>query len=384
MGLTVSSFSVYFPFIIDTGNLTKTQGAAILTTRSLFSLFSLLVVEAYHSCLGIRLGVTIASLIGAASFFFFGASNDFWGYCCAAALSGISYGLGGMVPASILINRWFNSHKALALSLCTSATGIAAAAVPLVMIWVITQMSLQIAFWIVAYFFIASSVAIFLFIRNDPQDKGIHPLQTGQENLPSAHQYAASPTRGMMVCMYVAVLLIGGVALGTAPNFSVLYTEEGFDSLSVSYLISAFGISLIVGKSVYGYFTDRLGVYKSGFFFFSIWITATFLSCLAGVADFAVALLSMFLYGVGMPIGTVGLSIFAKDISTSQCYERTVKDFQFLYVLGSILSGPLVGIIADTTDSYVPAYVFFSVAISVSMVLVQFALARRYAQVAMK
>jgi MFS family permease len=345
----------------------------------------MLIVDAYHSRLGIRLGVTIASLIEAASFFLFGASNGFWGYCFAAALSGISYGLGGMVPASILINRWFHSHKALALSLCTSATGIAAATVPLAMIWVITQMSLQTAFWVVACFLIASSGVIFLFIRNKPQDKGMQPLSTDQANLPGDHQYAEiSPTRGMMACMYVAVLLIGGVALGTAPNFSVLYIEEGFDSLSVSYLISVFGISLMAGKGVYGYFTDRLGVYKSGFFFFSIWITATFLSCLAGVANFAVALLSMFLYGVGMPIGTVGLSIFAKDISTSQRYEKTVKNFQFLYVLGSILSGPLVGIIADATNSYVPAYVFFSVSIAGAMVLVQSALARRYAQVATK
>lgn len=41
-------------------------------------------------------------------------------------LAGVSYGLGAMLPASILMLRWFSSRRGTAIGICAAGTGISA------------------------------------------------------------------------------------------------------------------------------------------------------------------------------------------------------------------------------------------------------------------
>ena len=66
--------------------------------------------------LGLRRTCTCSLLLLALSSFLFGAVRQFPLYCAASALVGLAYSWGGMISASLLVDRWFQDRQALALA----------------------------------------------------------------------------------------------------------------------------------------------------------------------------------------------------------------------------------------------------------------------------
>lgn len=114
-----------------------------------------------------------------------------------------------------------------------------------------------------------------------------------------------------------------------------------------------------------------MGAYRSGFLFFGLLIAGEILCCLAGTAGLNTALTAMLCLGLGLPLSTVGLSVYASDMAPSSGYERTVRWFQMAYMIGALVFGPVPGMIADATGSYIPFYILISLFAAVSMLFVQ-------------
>ena len=115
MGLGVNVFSVYQPEIIRQGGFTDAQGSWITTTRSLFILGALLCVNQLCARFGLRRVMTAGVALVGLSCLCFAFARGFPMYCAAAALTGMGYCWGGMVPISLAIGRWFRDRRGLAL-----------------------------------------------------------------------------------------------------------------------------------------------------------------------------------------------------------------------------------------------------------------------------
>ena len=72
-----------------------------------------------------------------------------------------------------------------------------------------------------------------------------------------------------------------------------------------------------------------------------------------------------------MPLSSVSLSVWAGDLSAGPDYDRLVKWLSSAYMLGSLLTGPMPGMLADRFGSYVPAYLLFLASLVCSMALIQ-------------
>jgi predicted MFS family arabinose efflux permease len=374
IGFTATTFPVYLPYIVDAGGLTKARGGTILMVRSLSSLFFIPAVEKYYRSINIRLGLTLILLLLTISFVIYSQTEDFMGYCIAAFISGICYGLGGMIPVSILINRWFFSHRVLALGICAAGSGVAAIIMPPVLTSLVETFTLPLAFRAQAVFVGVAAVACFIILRNTPEEKNLSPLQAKYE----AFRHDAESTenvgkinRKILSRMYIAATFLGLGIYGAVQNISPLYTNEGFDSTTTSLFMSSYGFALLLGKVLYGHITDLLGAYKSGFIFFPLLIIGCALCCFAGRGNTIIAMISMIALGLGSPLVTVGLSVFAKDMSVPCDYAKVVKYFQFYFMVGSTLVSPIPGAIADLTGSYIPAYALLTTLTVISMLFIQ-------------
>ena len=58
-------------------------------------------------------------------------------------------------------------------------------------------------------------------------------------------------------------------------------------------------------------------------------------------------------------------------LSSWRDYDRTVKWFTSAYMLGSLVTGPIPGLMADHLGSYVPAYFLFAVLTALAMAIIQ-------------
>ena len=131
MGTVSNGFSVFLPYIMDQYGLTHAQTSSLVTIRCLVAFCGMLGVGFYYKKLGLRIGISLAALFAACSFLIFGTADSYPAFCAGATVSGIGYGFGSMIPVSILMNRWFVRHRALALGICACGSATSADCAPI-------------------------------------------------------------------------------------------------------------------------------------------------------------------------------------------------------------------------------------------------------------
>ena len=71
------------------------------------------------------------------------------------------------------------------------------------------------------------------------------------------------------------------------------------------------------------------------------------------------ALTAAVLYGFGVPMSTVGLSVWAEAFSGAKRYDEVIRLFQTGYGLGALVFSFMPGLFADACGSYAPSYLVF-------------------------
>lgn len=362
-GLVIQAFSVYMPFLVQRYGLTQTQASLVPTFRSLFSLIFKFLVIWFIDRLNVRRTMGLGFLFVIASFVLYAGNGPYWLIYAAAALAGIGYGLATMVPISILLNRWFREKLALALAFCAASTGVASMIFPPVITGIISRRGLTTAFLLEAAAIALVFLATMLMLRNDPKELGLAPFGRETEKKTekaAAVQTAAPLSKGQGLVFLAAPLLLGAVAQTASGLFTLHFTGEGFDAMTAALAVSVFGFSLLVGKFVYGFCQDAIGGAKTNLLLLALMLGGVVCACF--IRGSAVLLfVSVILIGLGFSVSTVGITMWAKEFSDEKQYANTVRTYQILFMLGSLVFSPCAGMIADLFGSYVPVFALYSV-----------------------
>lgn len=369
-GLAVTGFQAYLPYMIREKGLANFQISIIVFVRSLFGVLSMLFVNAFMKKFEIRRVVSAAMAICTVSFVAYGVSGGFVGYCISAAIAGIAYGFGSMIPASILISRWFNEHRGLALGICMASTGFSTFIGSPIITAIVESMSLQISFFIEAIFVLIIGIVVYLMLRSMPSCLDLEPLGADSEEVEQtcAHKTAEKP---LFIAMMIGLLLLGAAANNISGYLSVLYKSVGFSSSQISTVISLFGISLAAGKCAYGQLADRIGVFHSCTLFYLASIVGTGLCCIARTGNFHIACFAAILVGIGVASASVATSTYAVEVAEKKDYPKIVSRFQTTQFLGGLLFATVPGFLADRTGDYVLAYIIMFVFIVAGAIILQ-------------
>ena len=376
IGLTSSAFSVYQPYLIRNFGLSNTQGSLIVTIRTLFTLPAMFICSWFFDKMGLRKGLFLTVLSITLAFLLFAvAQNDVMVYI-AAAVAGFGYGLGGMIPVTLLITRWFDSNRALALGICTAGTGVCAMVVPPIFTLIAENISVTTAFWGEVILTLICAALALILLRSSPSDMGIEAYQTEEnENTKKAAAPKLERTdflRGKTSVLFMIVMvLIGGLSGPGFSHIAVLMNSEGFAPGTVSLMVSGAGCALMLGKLTYGRITDRIGSYRSNWLFFGILILGLILTCLTGLHSVALGFAALFVLGFGLPLATVGQSVWLDELNSPETLSKKLQSMQIIYMGGTLVFSPVPGIIADKTGTYVPAYALFLVFAVGCMLIIQ-------------
>lgn len=374
MGLVTNVFSVYQPYIIQFNGFSNAQGSWITTVRSLFVLVGMMTANHLCAKLGLRRTVTLSMGLVALSCLVFGLAQTFPAYCGAAALGGLGYSWGGMIPLSLLVDRWFQDQQAFALGLASAGSGLATILMPSPLTWLIEDFGLATAFWCEGTFVLALTLAVWLLVRDCPEELGLTPYRRDGQSAVQApeHPAPAGMTRTRWAMVLLAVFLMGGPTSLGVSHVGVLYTTEGYDPATVAALVSTMGICVMLGKVIFGKVVDRLGGRLSNYIIYGVSLTSFLLCCLAPLGGNTLAFATMLLFGLGMPVSNISLSVWSKDFQGDAGFARGLKHSQTLYALGILLFGPVPGMLADRLGSYVPAYGMFFCMMLISMLLLSY------------
>ena len=377
MGLGVNVFSIYQPEIIDVLNLTNAQGSWITTTRTLFILGTLFVVNRVCDTLGLRLTITLGSTFLGVSCLCYSAATSFSMCCVAAALTGIGYCLGGMVPLTLIIDRWFHSRRSLALGISAAGSGVSTILAPPILTWVMENKGLSTAFLAEGVTILIFAGLLWFLLRSDPSDLDLIPYE--EEDSPSAKAVAQKRShlppmsRSMQASLIFAVALTGAPGGPGFSHLGVLYTSSGYDSMMVATITSYLGILVCLGKIFAGQIYDRLGGRLGNLFCFGAFTLSMVLCALTPLAGGhpLFPFIGITFFGLGAPIAGLATSLWAADLFSEQNYENGVRRLNMAFSLGMLITGPIPGILADHLGNYGYAYALFALALTLSFLLVQ-------------
>lgn len=379
-GCLINAFAVYLPFIIQENGFTNTQGSSLVLLRSVASVVGVFLVNKYFEHISLRAGSALAVAMGAVSYVLYALFHSYLGYCFASIVSGLAYSLGGMVPASILIVRWFKGHRALALGMASAGSGVAAIVAPPLLTKIIMATSVEFTFVAQAALGFALALGIYLLVRNSPEEMKLEPVPEPKEK-DRASGEEKKTVRGKKTfdisqslldykLMFLAIFLLGAANSSSYGHLGVLFRTEEFPVMQVAWGMSMVGITLTFGKCIYGEVTDRLGAYRANLIFFSIFALGTLCCALSFLRNTSLFYFGAVVIGLGFPITTVGISVLAADMSTLSNYGGVLRNFQIAAMMGALATSILPGVVADYCGSYTPAYMFFFVLVLMSTGLI--------------
>ena len=390
VGLVSNAFSICLPFIIKVHGFSNTQISLLATMKSVTSLLAMFAADRYYGRLGLKKGIALAMLSASLSFFIYGISSTPLLYCAASALSGISYAMGGMIPASLLIRQWFPLKPAAALGIAASGSGIGSVLGPVTLLFLIENFGLSSAFLAQALAVAAVTLPIVALIReNTPEHTGIETA--GVEDFPETEVSSGSSrdcihggtllhnrlSRREQLRILCGSFLIGVLGLTGFNYLSLLYTSAGHSAATVSFFLSLMGILLIAGKCSFGWIADRAGSFRTAALFCLLLCIGQLLCCFAPQSGRLLFGITFLFLGMGLALASVGLSIMASDFCQVGNYATVLKNYQLSYALGGLVSSAVPGMLADRTGSYLPSYILFFI-LSIALFLFIIPVYRRH------
>lgn len=373
VGLGVNVFTIYQPEIIALRDFTNAQGSWITTTRSLFILAALLTVNLLCRRLGLRLVMGLGTALVGLSCVAFAFARSFPSYCLAAALTGLGYCYGGMVPLSLAVGAWFRDRRNLALGLAAAGSGVSTIFAPLLITRTIHSQGLRAAFLWEGGVILLVALAVLALVRDDPAKMGMAPYQSGSADRrgPDTRPDPRPLSRAQWAALLFAALLVGGPGGPGFSHLTVLYTSEGYDPVAVAGLMSYAGVAICVGKVICGQVYDRVGGRRGNYYAFGAVSLCMLLCCLAPVGTMVLPALAITALGLGLPVSAVSPTVWAADLTTAEGYAGAVRSINIAYTVGVLVFGPTPGILADRLGSYVPAYGLFALCSAAALLLVQ-------------
>jgi MFS family permease len=369
--ILVFSFGVFFKSLSQDFNVGR---AAVSFAFTLHNLISAMCAPLIGRLID-RFGARSVILPGAGIFGLLLLSSKTLGarityfYLFYAAL-GIVSPCAGPTSYGVVVSRWFNRRRGLALGLMMLGIGIGAITIPLVVHRLITVYS-----WRTAY--AASGCAVLLislpaaaiFLRGAPGDKGLWPdgitpphgaLQGAiddrkiEEGL-SWHDIWHSSTFWLLIS---AFFLVGASVHACTLHMPALLTDRGVSARGAAVASSIVGVALLIGRVGTGYLLDRFFAPRLAMLFFG-GAAVGILLLLAGAAG-TFALGAAFLVGLGF--GAEG-DIIAYTLSRYFGLKAFGTAFGYAFgafVLAGALGTLLMGVGFDSTHSYkVPLGGFF-------------------------
>ena len=366
MGVLSTAFSVYFPYIREMKGFSNTQVFLLTTMRQIFAMIVMTQSDRYFRALDIRKGCVLTFLVAAAAFGILAFTPDARLYFLATSLFGVAYGLGGMIPASILLRRWYPQHSGTAIGIAAAGSGLAGMIIPVLATRMVEGYGLSAAFAAQGAVILLLCIPLLLFVKDHPAEEEMagERSREGVENTSDTGSEAAADDFRLAdhPRLLIGMILMGLLAFQPAAGFSMLFRTSGYEMSRVALLVSAMGFFLIPSKILVGKFADRFGGRRM-LRDCTLLVSATlFLFSLTAFLPYPVLFLVQLVYALGIAETSVGISVIAGDYASPAAYARTLKTCQFFYALGGLLFSTVNGMVADLTGSYAPAYAFYALA----------------------
>ena len=317
------------------------------------------------------------SVFMAAGFLAFGQVRSLWQFYVAFLLIAVGSSFCGFVTVTVSIVRWFERLRARALSVGGMGLGIGGMCVPLIVWsfslfgWRTTASAAGVggavaAWWLAKY------------LEGRPDDYGqqidggakvVAAARTVRaEGLSDIHFTAAEAMRTRAFWMisfgHMSALFVVGVVMAHLQLF--LTSERGYSLQQASFVAAALPFVQLAGMALGGYLGDRIN--KRLIASVAMCGHAGGLLLLAWSPNVTVVVLFVLLHGLAWGARGPLMQALRADYFGTSSFATIMGISSSIVLIGTVLGPLIAGWIADTTGSYVAAFVLLAAMTGLGMI----------------
>jgi MFS family permease len=365
--IVVSSFAIFFGSYVQEFHAGRAAISVALTIHNFVAAF----LAAWIGRLSDRLGARKVILpgLGILGLILFSAlaiGSKVWQlYIFYAMLGGVSNATTS-VPYGVIVSRWFNRHRGLALGLTQVGLGVGAIVMPALVHELIGLYGWRSAFAISGGAVLIIPMPMIALLMKEPSQAAISAdSASGQIEGLDWGDIRKARTFWLMVASFV---LVGASVQACVIHIAPLLSDRGAPAGLATLAVSVAGLAMLAGRAGTGYLLDRYFGPRVALVLFAI--AALGMALLATGVTGELAILSVFM--VGLAFGAE-LDIIAYLISRYFGLRALGAAFGVAFgsfVLAAGIGPLLMGLAFDRTGSYRAPMAGFSIATMLAAVLV--------------
>ena len=348
--------TLVLPFIREDLGLSYSNASLMLTVRSAFTVIATLVTDKIFNKTSIKFGILLAFICSVLSAVLYGVAKSYAVCIAAIALSGFAFGLGGTIPAALIVRRWFVKSRGLVLGICAMSSGVTSLILSVPVSRIVSERGVLAAELCMAAIFAIVSLIVMLLLREHPESLGLGAFGADEAGAQvsaagAKHRLPPADKKGItMLC--IAMVFCGFFAYCSWDNFNLSAIAAGYDAVFISSVMALNGLMNMIGKPCYGVVADAIGLFN-------------------GVSVVPVYIVVICLGLGSFTISTVGAPVWVAEMSDEKDYAATLKKLQSCCTIGGLCMSPLPGLLADAMGgSHNAYYLFCAVTTTLSLILV--------------
>jgi len=384
MGLSTTSFNVYQSYLVAMPGVGDANGSIVIAVRMLIAAIALLFVARFYEIVPARVGVAVSVAFTGVGFIFYGMAANVSADASSmpllmlgAIVCGVGYAFGGIVPMTMLMNRWFCRDVSSIVGYVSAGSGLDAAVMPVVIHFFISNFSLAAAFWFEALLSFLIGVVCLILIRDRPSSLGLepHPLtkRGGGEHIHN-HEHPIANNRNLSprarYAMYATGFFSGTIGISAFSYLGILLTTESFDPGFVAGLLSVGGICITASKILTGRMFAALGTRRGCTIVYGFLIVGLISCSFMGLHSVLIAVVAIIAMYIGGSLTTVAMPMWGLELAHPGSQTRLVKDLQVCYSAGGLTFNLLPGFLMQMTGGYEITYAIILIFAVASLVIV--------------
>lgn len=298
-------------------------------------------------------------VVGALALFLFGAVQEKWHLYVVYVLFSIGWSAAGLIPASTIVTRWFQTRRAYALSLASTGLSVGGIAItPWAKVLLDRQGIEGAAPWLALIWLLGVIPVTVWLLKPDPASEGWHPdgeriVATSQAPIIDGEHYASAVKSRFFVFVTVAYVLTLGSQVGAIQQM-VKLVEERTDKGAATLATTLVAATSVLARLAVGRIVDRVGTMRMSVMLFAgqaasmVWLA---------LAEGKVVLLAG-IVTLGLTIGNILMMqplLIAERFGVRD-YPRLFSRTQFYTTLGTAGGPLLLGWLRDSAGGYRTSY----------------------------
>lgn len=374
LGAVLNTPGVFFPAICAELNVGVAPLALYLTFYFFFTSISMPLVAKVLPKWNFRITLTVAFIFVALAVGMMSTYTELWQFYLSGAVLGVAGGFIFMVPATVLIENWFDEKRSFALGLSQAFAAVGGAIFALVCNRLIYAIGWRMSYVVLAVIIciIVLPWTIFVF-RFKPSDMGLKPY--GYEIRMQNPEEAKEENKGLSAklalrtsAFWLILIFCGIESLFSGYNnaFPTYGISIGLGDTFGSELVSVGMIGGVVLSIVCGWLMDRIGVIKTTGIILGV--TAVMFIGFVFLREPGLLMVCAFFFGINGCVVTLSVATLIAEVFGRKNYTQ-ILSYSRMAGLIAAFGSSLVGLSYDMTGSFNIAFVIGALICVIDMVL---------------